>query len=289
MSSHRVTICTGGQSGVDRSSLDIAQELGIPYEGWCPAGGWAEDLTEPPGLLALYPNLRETVESEVEYRTIRNVERSGAVLTLTRQDALSPGTSLAVSRAHELGLPEITILVDDPRAMDSLRHFLASLPHGTVVDINGPRASEAPGIYEQVKQLLGDALKELQQMPIDSLDELGLELVTHWGLVDGEDPYVTGVYIPDDQERAFCFQRRGSSSLQQALETHKSMMSLWNDPSWGVCLTCQAAGQDNAGGGWIIDQQYYCRNMTQGDHEPNICSECEIDVCCKAHDSELEE
>src|SRR3974390_1047297 len=37
-------IASGGQTGVDRAALDIACELGIAYRGWCPKGGWAEDL-----------------------------------------------------------------------------------------------------------------------------------------------------------------------------------------------------------------------------------------------------
>ena len=48
-------IVSGGQTGADRAALDIAIELGIAYGGWCPAGGWAEDFPEPPGLLAFYP------------------------------------------------------------------------------------------------------------------------------------------------------------------------------------------------------------------------------------------
>ena len=38
-----LTIVSGGQTGVDRAALDVAIELGIPYRGWCPKGGWAED------------------------------------------------------------------------------------------------------------------------------------------------------------------------------------------------------------------------------------------------------
>ena len=55
-----LTLALGGQTGVDRAALDVAIELGIPYSGWCPKGGWAEDLAAPPGLLAKYPRLKET-------------------------------------------------------------------------------------------------------------------------------------------------------------------------------------------------------------------------------------
>lgn len=42
-----LTIVSGGQTGVDRAALDVAIEQGIPYRGWCPKGGWAEDRPSP--------------------------------------------------------------------------------------------------------------------------------------------------------------------------------------------------------------------------------------------------
>ena len=60
----QITILSGGQSGVDRAALDAAIERGLGYRGWCPKGGWAEDLQEPPGLLAQYPHLRETPQAD---------------------------------------------------------------------------------------------------------------------------------------------------------------------------------------------------------------------------------
>ena len=63
-------LISGGQSGVDRAALDVAIARGMPYGGWCPKGGWAEDFPEPPGLLAEYPHLAETpsTESGAAYR-----------------------------------------------------------------------------------------------------------------------------------------------------------------------------------------------------------------------------
>jgi hypothetical protein len=39
---------------------DAAIALGFEYGGWCPRGGWAENLTTPPGLLGRYPALMES-------------------------------------------------------------------------------------------------------------------------------------------------------------------------------------------------------------------------------------
>ena len=51
-------IISGGQTGVDRAALDVAIERGMDWGGWCPKGGWAEDLPDPPGLLPKYPHLK---------------------------------------------------------------------------------------------------------------------------------------------------------------------------------------------------------------------------------------
>jgi Circularly permutated YpsA SLOG family len=50
-----ISIWSGGQTGVDRAALDFALRVGPDYGGWCPRGGWAEDFTMAPGLLAKYP------------------------------------------------------------------------------------------------------------------------------------------------------------------------------------------------------------------------------------------
>jgi hypothetical protein len=69
-------IVSGGQTGVDRAALDVAVALGMPYCGWCPRGGWAEDMPEPPGVLARYPRLEETPSEDPAQRTRWNVRDS---------------------------------------------------------------------------------------------------------------------------------------------------------------------------------------------------------------------
>src|SRR5260370_17977114 len=66
-------IITGGQTGVDRAALNVAIERGMDWGGWCPKGGWAEDLPTAPGLLAKYPKLKETPQSNPLQRTEWNV------------------------------------------------------------------------------------------------------------------------------------------------------------------------------------------------------------------------
>ena len=147
-------IVSGGQTGVDRAALDVAISLGIEYAGWCPRGGLAEDLTGPPGLLAAYPLLRETASDDPKRRTVWNVRDSDATLVLTRSDATSPGTVLTVVTAGRLGRSLLVVGVDETSAGERAAAWLRLLDHDVVLNVAGPRESQAPGIYEAAQALL---------------------------------------------------------------------------------------------------------------------------------------
>jgi len=151
-------IVTGGQTGVDRAALDVAIELGIPHGGWCPKGGWAEDQPTPPGLLALYPNLRETPDADPAQRTEWNMRDSDRLLILVDAVgiAASKGTALARDCAQALSKPCIVIDLDAADALAEARAFLgAGEGDGSLaLGIGGPRESEAPGIYAKARAFL---------------------------------------------------------------------------------------------------------------------------------------
>lgn len=118
--------------------------LGLSYGGWCPRGGWAEDLPDAPGLLARYPLLRETPDADPGTRTARNVRDSDATLVLVLTDRpLSGGTRWTVEVAQELGRPCLVARADDVALITS---WLASVD-GEVLNVGGPRESEEPGLY----------------------------------------------------------------------------------------------------------------------------------------------
>src|SRR5690606_18077806 len=83
------TVLSGGQTGVDRAALDAAFALGLPEDGWCPAGRGAEDGAIP----TRYP-LRETPSPDPAQRTLWNVRDSDATLVLSPRP-LAGGTLLA--------------------------------------------------------------------------------------------------------------------------------------------------------------------------------------------------
>lgn len=149
-----VCIVSGGQSGVDRAALDFAIARGIPYGGWCPKGGWAEDFPDPPGVLARYPGLRETSDSDTRRRTELNVQDSDATLVLTRSSALSPGSAFALAVAKTHMKPCLIVDIDAGDAAERIRAWLDENPTIRVLGIGGPRESEAPGIYRAALALL---------------------------------------------------------------------------------------------------------------------------------------
>lgn len=152
----RLRVISGGQTGVDRAALDAAIEAGIPYAGWCPRGGWAEDYPDPPGVLARYPGLCETPESAPEQRTAWNVRGSDALLVLTDRagTGVSKGTVLAVRCAAHCGKPHMVLDIESPDALTQASAWLKA-PGGVALCIAGLRESEAPGIYAKAKTFLG--------------------------------------------------------------------------------------------------------------------------------------
>ena len=147
-------LVTGGQSGVDRAATDVAVLLGIPYDGAVPRGGWAEDYVVPPGVLVQFPGFVELDSDDVAVRTAHNVDASDALLVLALAGTTSPGTSLAVRRARQRGIPLSVLDLADSSALTSLREFLEQLPDGCRLNVAGPRESEAPGIYERTRSAL---------------------------------------------------------------------------------------------------------------------------------------
>ena len=152
-------IVSGGQSGVDRAALDTAIALGLACGGWCPRGGWAEDFPDPPGLLVHYPQLVETPSAEPAERTRRNVRDSDATLILVDRGGMAApgGTQLANAVADELGKPWLALDLAAPDGRERLRGWL-TVVKPDVLSIGGPRESEAPGLYEKARTLLGAVL-----------------------------------------------------------------------------------------------------------------------------------
>jgi hypothetical protein len=164
-------IISGGQTGVDRAALDIAIERGMPWGGWCPRGGWAEDFPDPPGLLSKYPALRETPFAQPEQRTQWNVRDSDALLLIAGREGLSvsAGTRRAQEWVSHYGKPALVIDISRPDATAQVAAWLdmqcGRFGAGMALGIGGPRESEAPGIYASTRELLAGVLDRLVRSP----------------------------------------------------------------------------------------------------------------------------
>lgn len=160
-------IISGGQTGVDRAALDVAIERGMDWGGWCPKGGWAEDLPNPPGVLTTYPKLKETPLRNPVQRTEWNVRDSDAALIITDGAGLSIsiGSRRAHQWAHQHGKPELVVDASDSaaraQALAWLRAQQRRFGSDMVLSIGGPRESEAPGIYAPARRLIAAILAGL--------------------------------------------------------------------------------------------------------------------------------
>ena len=148
-------IISGAQTGVDRAALDVALELGLAIGGWIPLGRRAEDGRIP----ARYRGLLETDSAEYGRRTEWNVRDSDATVIFSR-GAPAGGTALTASAAATHGKPLITLDLDActfGEALVRLQEFLVeSRPR--VLNIAGPRESEAPEIGLKVSRIMREVL-----------------------------------------------------------------------------------------------------------------------------------
>ena len=140
-------IISGGQTGVDRAALNAAIELGIAHGGWCPRGRMAED-----GRIPHKFHLKETLSSDYAVRTRWNVRDADGTLILYREP-LEGGTALTWQLAVKLEKPVLLVELEFPPVFEAFHLWLRENSIH-ILNIAGPRESQRPGIYREVKSLL---------------------------------------------------------------------------------------------------------------------------------------
>lgn len=149
-----VAVRSGGQSGADRGSMDAALSCGVAVVGWSPAGGWAEDYPDPPGVRELYPQMRETPSHDVAQRTEWNIRDSSCCIVLnTSERSVSRGTDIGYTFYDTYGVPFFEIVLDGEEPLDEQVKracaWVDSLKDDALVlGFGGPRESEYPGVYD---------------------------------------------------------------------------------------------------------------------------------------------
>lgn len=161
-------IISGGQTGVDRSGLDIAIELNYEYGGWCPRGRKAEDGIIDP---IKYANLEETSSDNYPQRTEFNVRDSDGTLIIINgeQMNMSRGSKLTVRMTKKYNKPLFIINLNENN--DNLNEIKIIewilMNNIQILNIAGPREETTPGIYNLSQQFLRSLLKKLSIVPID--------------------------------------------------------------------------------------------------------------------------
>jgi hypothetical protein len=151
-------IVSGGQSGVDRAALDAARAAGVRCGGWCPRDRWAEDGP----IAACYP-LTETPQRDPAQRTTWNVRDADATLVLTRGTPRG-GTGFTVRCARAEGRP--CLVVDLERGAEAAQIARWIERNGVrVLNVAGPRESQAPGIHADALALLTEVLAAALRIP----------------------------------------------------------------------------------------------------------------------------
>lgn len=144
-------IVSGGQTGVDRAGLDVARQLGLPLGGWCPKDRLAED-----GSIAVSYTMKETPSPDYAVRTEWNVRDSDGTLVLTRGRP-SEGTAFTIEITKRLGKPCLILDLAKQQAPAKVGVWLGA-HEIRILNVAGPRESKSPGIYQEAKTFLLQAL-----------------------------------------------------------------------------------------------------------------------------------
>ena len=127
--------------------MDVALDLGIAGEGWCPKGRRAEDGE----IDGRYP-LKETPRADYIQRTEWNIRDSDGTLIVARAP-LTGGTAATARIASKLGRPCLVVHPDDSDTPDRLRTWLQDHEIESL-NVAGPRQSSGLDPYEAAERLL---------------------------------------------------------------------------------------------------------------------------------------
>lgn len=136
---------------MDRAALDVAIDLKMTYGGAVPGGRRAEDGP----ISRRYAFLEELATESYALRTERNV-RDGDATLIFFIARLKGGTAYTAACARMHDKPCLLIdLHDQPdeEIIQLAKEWLTSTRPG-ILNVAGPRESQAPGIYERVYRLL---------------------------------------------------------------------------------------------------------------------------------------
>lgn len=162
-------VISGGQTGADRGGLEAAKQLGIPTGGTAPKNFKTEKGNDP-SLKAF--NL--TADQRLNYteRTEENIKNSDG--TILFGDPKSAGSRATLNAAQKHSKP--LLVIENPegnQTTEQINNFLADHNIQTL-NIAGNRESKNPGIEDNVKNTLVEALNPQQsfESPLNKKESL---------------------------------------------------------------------------------------------------------------------
>lgn len=143
-------VISGGQSGVDRTGLEVAKALGIPTGGTAPKGYRVDGGNDP--SLGKDFGLVESPYPTYPPRTEANVRDSDGTVLFGNMD--SPGCKLTIKLCDKLEKPFLC----NPLASELLEWLE---DYGVeVLNVAGNRMRTNPGAAKQAQQVLKEALSD---------------------------------------------------------------------------------------------------------------------------------
>ncbi len=146
----RITLITGGQTGIDRAMLDFCLDHGISCGGWCPADRKAEDGVIPDR----YP-VKELPAPSYNKRTAANVKESDATVIIFYGEMIG-GTLKSFEFVRKEEKPFLLLdlsVIDAEKAAGRLRAFLDRFQPLTL-NFSGPRQSDWKEGYQYCYSIL---------------------------------------------------------------------------------------------------------------------------------------
>src|SRR5690606_13880120 len=188
----RITIITGGQTGVDRGALRGALEVGFSVGGYMPKNLRDEDGPIPDEIRI---HLQPCPIPGLGARTTANVEMADALLVIVPDcddPIATPGTRRTWFGARDRQLPRQAL--DPSSELTSYAnqlYYWAKHHPGTKVMVAGPRASKWPqGEYEAA-----GILRRLGMLLAIKRDQLAADQLAAASIVQSPNPALIGALL----------------------------------------------------------------------------------------------
>ena len=146
-------IISGGQTGVDRATLDAALQNGVECGGWCPEGRSAED-----GIIPLPHPLSELKGADYKARIRQNV--------IDSDGTLFGGTKQTLRFCLHLKKPYLLIDATELSPEHTAKQVHQFITEGSILILNatGPRASGSALAYAYTLKVITCFLKSYLTM-----------------------------------------------------------------------------------------------------------------------------